>query len=282
MAREGMEDPCFHLYVSGMSSHFEILDAHKSYCPPEWKWEHGGNRAETYNLWLVTDGRGSMRTGNTVYELGTGDCFLLRMEEPCHGRHDPEHPLVVPWLVFRVPGQESGGWRPPAVHRRVSRFSFVSDLVEHVVTAHLEPRQQDTSAAEVWLRAALLALDNEDRYAGKTGASAEHTRVIRATCERIRSDPGASWLVEQLAETCHLSPGHFTRLFKAHTGIGPRAFVTRTRMEAARGLLRMSEYTIGEIADLLGYGDIFHFSRQFRQHSGISPSAFREKSGGRG
>jgi AraC-like DNA-binding protein len=46
-------------------------------------------------------------------------------------------------------------------------------------------------------------------------------------------------------------------------------------------LLSQSALTISEVADRLGYRDVFFFSRQFKQHNGLSPRQFRARERGR-
>jgi AraC-like DNA-binding protein len=60
-------------------------------------------------------------------------------------------------------------------------------------------------------------------------------------------------------------------------GVSPRTFITRTRIDAARRLLLTSSYSIGRIADLLGYDSPFQFSRQFKARVGIAPKHFRNQ-----
>ena len=274
-----MEGLVFYLHISSMlnRTRFEVLDAHKTYCPTDWQWDNHGRNDGTCNLWLVTDGRGTMRVGGKTYDLEAGDCFILRMDEPCSGRHDPRHPLTVPWIIFRAGNDSSVQWRIPAIYRRVVKLSFFAELVEHAILEHLHGDKKN-GAAEDSLRVALHLLADQDGSVHEAGMSRERAEAIHQACERIRCEPGHAWTVAELADSCHVSPGHFTRQFKAYAKIGPREFITRTRIEAAKGLLRMSGHTIGEIAEILGYGDIFHFSRQFREQTGISPSLYRNGS----
>ena len=67
--------------------------------------------------------------------------------------------------------------------------------------------------------------------------------------------------VEDLAAQLHVSPEHFCRLFRRLQGMPPRAFITRTRIEAAQSLLLTSSHSITRIAELLGYESPFYFSR---------------------
>jgi AraC family transcriptional regulator len=76
-----------------------------------------------------------------------------------------------------------------------------------------------------------------------------------------------------------LSEFHFARLFKAATGVTPFQFVTRTRIERAKELLRKTRLPIFEIAERVGYLKPSHFSARFRAVSGCGPDAYRKSTG---
>lgn len=98
-------------------------------------------------------------------------------------------------------------------------------------------------------------------------------------------DIALRWLDEHLADSdalrklpriTRLSPDYLRRLFKEHTGMPPKQYLTVQRMRAARFDLRQTDRLVKEIAARTGYGDAFHFSRQYRRFWGISPSAERD------
>ena len=79
----------------------------------------------------------------------------------------------------------------------------------------------------------------------------------------------------RLARAVHYSPVHFGRLFRRFVGETPSAFLIRARMDAAKSLLRGSSASITQIAEYLGYGDVYFFSKQFREKVGSPPSEYR-------
>jgi AraC-like DNA-binding protein len=86
-------------------------------------------------------------------------------------------------------------------------------------------------------------------------------------------DTGVSVL--QLAAQCNLSPSHFSRAFKASTGITPHRWLVERRIARARQLLLRSQKTIAEIAHLCGFSDQSHLAREFRRREGVGLREWR-------
>ena len=59
--------------------------------------------------------------------------------------------------------------------------------------------------------------------------------------------------------------------------MSPEQFLIHARIDRAKYLLRETDMTIGQIADALGYRDVFYFSRQFARVTGKTASAFRTR-----
>ncbi len=70
---------------------------------------------------------------------------------------------------------------------------------------------------------------------------------------------------------------HFRKLFRAHTGYAPWAYVLRLRLVRARRMLLQSSATLEEIASELGFSSAFHFSAAFKQAFGLAPSVWRKR-----
>lgn len=78
-----------------------------------------------------------------------------------------------------------------------------------------------------------------------------------------------------LAAIEHLSIPRYNVLFRQVTGTSPRKYITHLRMETACELLRDTDLSHKQIAQLTGYPDPHYFSRMFHQQYGISPEQYR-------
>lgn len=67
------------------------------------------------------------------------------------------------------------------------------------------------------------------------------------------------------------------RNFKKATGVTPHAYHIQTRIKYIMEMLEMTDLPIKNIAEKVGYSDIFYFSRQFKQHTNLSPGQYRKR-----
>jgi AraC-like DNA-binding protein len=78
------------------------------------------------------------------------------------------------------------------------------------------------------------------------------------------------------ADIACISVYHYHRLFAARFGMTPHQFKSQQRFDRAKKLLIESDYSVSEIAFLLGYESPASFSTLFRRRFGMNPSEFRE------
>lgn len=83
-----------------------------------------------------------------------------------------------------------------------------------------------------------------------------------------------------LAKRAGLSVGHYTVLFKKHTGTTVNAYLVNLRIQKAKEMLVKSDLTAKEIGKRVGFSDYFHFSRSFKKNAGLSPTIYREQNKG--
>jgi YesN/AraC family two-component response regulator len=57
-----------------------------------------------------------------------------------------------------------------------------------------------------------------------------------------------------------------------------KTFLARARVERACQLLAESTMNVSQIAETMGYSDIYFFSKQFKQFVGESPLRYRNRS----
>ena len=101
----------------------------------------------------------------------------------------------------------------------------------------------------------------------------EHRAVARAR-DYIEAQYTRELSITELAGHAGLSPYHFIRVFKAHTGLPPHAYLMEVRVRRAREMLAGGA-SICQSAHANGFSDQSHLTRQFKRILGVTPGQFR-------
>ena len=78
-----------------------------------------------------------------------------------------------------------------------------------------------------------------------------------------------------LASFCHVSPFHFSRVFKSFTGFSPFKFLVSIRLKHAELLLKNTRLPVSDIAFLSGFNSIEHFTASFTSKYSTPPARYR-------
>lgn len=83
--------------------------------------------------------------------------------------------------------------------------------------------------------------------------------------------------VPALARVALMSPGHFSRSFRAAYGETPYSYLMTRRIERAKALLRKGDLSVTEVCFAVGCTSLGSFSSRFTELVGESPSAYRAR-----
>lgn len=100
-------------------------------------------------------------------------------------------------------------------------------------------------------------------------------RALKEVIDYIGDNLEKDLTLAEMAGVTHMSPYHFSRLFKESTGLTPHRYVIERRVQRAEELLGSSALPIAEIALLCGFANQGHLNRHFKRLLGVSPKAVR-------
>lgn len=86
----------------------------------------------------------------------------------------------------------------------------------------------------------------------------------------------AQWTVAEMAKAIKYSAPHLHRLFQKQHSKSPIQYLIYLRMERAKYLLINTMWSIEQIAEQVGYHDVFNFSKRFKKSVGIPPGFYRK------
>ncbi len=191
--------------------------------------------------------------------------------------------LYIPQRFFRDAAEQ---YRR-AGHRRQDRplraLAFQDPMIAETVATLLRGMEAGApdlyaEAATQWLATHLLAAHGrgiglEDRRLPGTITDKRLARVLDAMSARF-AEPLS---LGDLAAEAGVSKFHFTRLFRAATGLTPHGFLVELRLDAGRALLTTTDLSVAVIAARCGFARAAYFGTAFTRRFGAAPTAFRSQ-----
>lgn len=109
------------------------------------------------------------------------------------------------------------------------------------------------------------------------GARLADLARLRRARDRMDRDYAQPLDIALLARDALMSPGHFSRGFRAAFGQTPHAYLMTRRIERAKALLRRGDLPVTDVCYAVGFSSLGSFSSRFTEVVGVPPSEYRER-----
>lgn len=223
---------------------------------------------------LSTDSKGVTHE----YHIKSGQGFLICPNQTTTYYADKEHPWEYTWFEF-------DGLRVKEA-LNLSGLSFDSpfyhsnakDISYELKNEMLYIAQHSTESSFHLIGHLYLALDyltrsSSNRITVKSGKLADF--YVREALSYIEQNFQNDITVENIAQSCNLNRSYFGKIFRDAVGKSPQDFLISYRTTKAAELLKLTNFSIRDISNAVGYPNQLHFSRSFKSVFGISPRQWR-------
>ena len=120
----------------------------------------------------------------------------------------------------------------------------------------------------------LFKIENDDPMNSET--ITENFR-INQVIDYIYKNLSQKITVEELASVAHLSPSHFSQVFRRETKESPHRYLLITRLNQSQRLIKEGRLNLTEIAYECGFSSSSHFATAFQKEFSVSPSDYKKK-----
>ena len=101
-------------------------------------------------------------------------------------------------------------------------------------------------------------------------------KYVNAVTDYINRNYALPLTLEELAKVVNMSKQGLILAFKRSIGKTPIEYLNLVRLQNSKELLKNTDNSVGEIAELCGFSNVYYFSNIFKKHIGISPNTFRK------
>jgi len=235
---------------------------------------------------------------SVILEEVGGHCEpRVREDQPCPIAYMPRH------MHFAPAGMEMWGYSPDARFLMDANLTLDLGALSERLAMRIDADMVATprvrfSDDRIWTLVKLLAdvVDDPDpstQLYGDGLTAAIVARLFSSPPDAAADQRGlAPWQLKRvinhlqmrlperveladLAALAGLSQSHFSRAFKASTGMAPYRWQLDARIRRAQAILIDTRASLDQIAEATGFADAVHFGRTFRKLIGATPAAWR-------
>ncbi len=250
---------------------------HSKQSSADYNWSGRKRGRAEFSLFQYTlGGRGQLRVGNKDYAVTPSSAMLLHFPDS-NQYWLPSDSQEWDFLYICLHGREvSRLWRN-IEHSLgpITTLAPTSSSVQcaaKIVCAALSNKIKDAFSASALAYELMMALSVDS---GQSHLNTQPQPVLEQVRHYAEQHLAKPLSVAELAQQAGMSRYHFTRLFSAHTGLPPAAWLSEQRIKEAARLLRITTIPLKEIAARCGFPNANYLSRVFRKHTGIPPAAYR-------
>lgn len=83
--------------------------------------------------------------------------------------------------------------------------------------------------------------------------------------------------IKEIASQLHVSTSYLSRIFKKQVGKTCMEYITTLRIDKAKELLLKTDLKQDQIAQEIGYTNMYYFNHQFKKQTGVTPGNYRKQ-----
>ena len=233
-------------------------------------------------LFYVVDGKGEFNIQGQRFPVKPNDFVIINPQVEHTELSSPDEPLE--YIVLGINGLSFSNLTP--VSEGGHPFSFFNlrdeqkDILRYLNAMVQEATSQSMSYELVChnlLEFLLIKILRHQHFDLEVGKQSKATKDISFIKHYLETYYHESIQLEDLASMTHLSRFYISHSFKKEIGMSPMEYLIAIRIKESKILLRTTNYSISQVADIVGFTTPTYFSKQFRKSTGISPTDYREQ-----
>ena len=233
-------------------------------------------------LFYVVDGKGEFNIQGQRFPVKPNDFVIINPQVEHTELSSPYEPLE--YIVLGINGLSFSNLTP--VSEGGHPFSFFNlrdeqkDILRYLNAMVQEATSQSMSYELVChnlLEILLIKILRHQHFDLEVGKQSKATKDISFIKHYLETYYHESIQLEDLASMTHLSRFYISHSFKKEIGMSPMEYLIDIRIKESKILLRTTNYSISQVADIVGFTTPTYFSKQFRKSTGISPTDYREQ-----
>ena len=236
---------------------------------------------EEYVFIYSVDGEGWYECGGKREKVEGNTYFVLPPGIPHSYGASEENPWTIYWIHFNgslakhfFPTTPFSDILKPGVKSRIAdRLDIFEEIMMMLEAGY--SRESLLYVSSVFHHfLGTLRFVHQYRNTGNPSETLK-VEIVNAAIHFMEENIGKQLKLGDICAYIGYSSSRFSELFRNQTGCSPIEYFIRLKINYARRLLEMSDFSIVQISNIIGIDDPYYFSRFLKKHTGSSASSYR-------
>jgi len=232
---------------------------------------------------LILEGKGYYIIDNDTYTAEKGDLIIYNKGTFHDERSDPDHPLKTYVLGvghFSIIGFEDDHIIPNQICPILNTHDDFDKFIECFSNILDECKMKKTNyelICQYHLSSILVFINRLIEYAKRDIQSTEKDELTLRIRDFIDENYMHDIKLDDLSKQFCFSASYLSHIFKKELNFSPIEYLIHRRIGEAQRLLLVTDHSINEIAELVGYSNVNYFGLVFKKITSLTISEFRNK-----
>lgn len=223
------------------------------------------------SLEYIVTGRGTLKINGREYEPESDNIFFLSLGSNHNYYSDKKNPWEKIYVSFSgyIADELVNSYLPKNeyVFENTGLNKVFTKIFEIAVDDSLSYEEKNDLIIIELLKILLSIKSNND------SRNLSLAEIIKNTLNKNIQKP---YTIKQLSIDLNYTQNYLIDIFQEEYNETPYKYLCRKRIELAKEYLESTQFSVGEIADLLCYADSQYFSTCFKKAVGVTPSRYRK------
>ncbi len=233
-----------------------------------------------FEFLVMCEGKGTVYVENERFDLKAGEGIFVNSEELHIGIKTDSERASFFAVVFA-----------PEVFGNFALDLIMQKYVEPVIKKKIRPKRRLSEGVvqklfeirekpgELKIKALLYDIWDECINTAEKSpdfSKSKSVEDVKSVMEYIRENYRRDITLESMAEHVNMSRGYLCRKFKSVVRMTPFEYLIEVRIDKGCEMLKNTDFSVGEIAQLCGFNSFSYFSKIFNEKTGCTPLEYRK------
>lgn len=227
-------------------------------------------------IFYVKSGAGHMKIENETIPLQANSLVLIGAQVQHTELSNPSDPLD--YFVLGVEGLKINTERPVeySIVNSSSISSSIRQCFENILQEMHNKKEGYAEICQYNLAILILLICRKDHVSYELVDPQNSSRECYKAKRYIETNYSDKITLDILSDACNLTKYYLSHKFTELYGKSPISYLTEVRIEAAKDLLKTTNYSVEEIANTTGFSSSSYFSQAFQKACQLSPQQYRK------